>query len=82
MFFGSRALDANPLLIAKPLDDVLSNVTDRPRRVLEMDFGARDEEISQELTEGGAFCDVAQRLCFLDPAHWMQIPSLSLYRGD
>jgi hypothetical protein len=47
-----------------------------------MDFGARDEAIGQELTEGGAFCDVAQRLCFLDPAHWMQIPSLSLYRGD
>ena len=60
-----HALDANPLLIAKPPDDVRSAVTDRPRRVLEMDFGARDEAIGQELTEGGAFCDVAPRLCFL-----------------
>ena len=55
VFFGSHALDANPLLIAKPPDDVRSAVTNRPRQVLEMDFGARDEEISQELTEGGAF---------------------------
>jgi hypothetical protein len=29
-----------------------------------MDFGARDEAIGQELTEGGAFCDVAPRLFF------------------
>ena len=76
VFFGSRALDANTLLIAKPPDDVRSAVTDRSRRVLEMDFGARDEAIGQELTEGGAFCVVAPRLCFLDRARWMQIPSL------
>ena len=55
VFFGSRALDANPLLIAKPQDDVQSAVTSRPRQVLEMDFGAQDEGISQELTEGGDF---------------------------
>ena len=55
VFFGSRVLDANPLLIAKLPDDVRSAVTNRPRRVLEMDFGARDEAISQELTEGGGF---------------------------
>jgi len=30
-----------------------------------MNFGAQDEAINQELTEGGAFCDVAPRLCFL-----------------
>ena len=59
VFFGSRALDANPLLIAKPPDDVRSAVTDRSRRVLEMDFGARDEAIGQELTEGGGFSDPA-----------------------
>ena len=76
MFFGSRALDANPLLIAKPPDDVQSAVTDCPCRVLEMDVGAQDEAIGQELTEGGAFCVVAVRLCFLDRARWMQIPSL------
>jgi len=76
VFFGSRALDANPLLIAKPPDKVRSDVTNRPRRVLEMDFGAQDEAIGQELTEGGAFCDVAPRLCFLNRARWMQIPSL------
>ena len=55
VFFGSRALDANPLLLAKPPDDVRSAVTDHPHRVLEMDFGARDEAIGQELTEGGGF---------------------------
>jgi len=55
VFFGSRALDANPLLIAKPQDDAQSAVTDRPRQVPEMNFGARDETISQELTEGGGF---------------------------
>ena len=59
VFFGSRALDANPLLLAKPPDGVRSAVTDRPRRVLEMDFGARDEAIGQELTEGGGFSDPA-----------------------
>ena len=59
VFFGLRALDANPLLISKPPDDVRSAVTDRPRQVLEMDFGARDEEISEELTEGGGFTDAA-----------------------
>jgi hypothetical protein len=59
VFFGSRALDANPLLLAKPPDDVRSAVTDRPRRVLDMDFGARDEAIGQELTEGGGFSDPA-----------------------
>jgi hypothetical protein len=59
VFFGSRALDANPLLIAKQPDDVRSAVTNRPRQVLKMDFGARDEEIRQELTEGGGFLDVA-----------------------
>ena len=37
-----------------------------------MDFGARDEDISQELTEGEAFCNVVLRLCFL---RWIQIPS-------
>jgi hypothetical protein len=49
--------------IAKPLDDVQSAVTDRPRQVLEMDFGARDEEIRQELTEGGAFWTQPWFLC-------------------
>jgi len=44
VFFGSRALDANPLLIAKRQDDLRSAVTNPPRQVLEMDFGARDEE--------------------------------------
>jgi hypothetical protein len=40
-----------------------------------MDFGAWDEEIGQELTEGGAFCDVAPDVFFFDCARWMQIPS-------
>ncbi len=61
VFFGSCALDANPL-IANRLDDDQSTVTNRPRHVLEMHFGARDDEIGQELTEGGALWDVAPQM--------------------
>ena len=47
----------------KPPDDVRTAVADRPRRVLEMDFGAWDEEIGQELTEGKAFWTRPWFLC-------------------
>jgi hypothetical protein len=59
----------------KPLDDIQTAVADRSRQVFEMDYGALDEEIGQELTEGGAFCDVAPAVFFFDRARWMQIPS-------
>jgi hypothetical protein len=58
VFFGcflDRARWMQIPSIAKPPDDVRSAVTNRPCQVLEMDVGARGEEISQELTEGGAF---------------------------
>ncbi len=53
-----------PSFMEKPPDDIQTAVADRSRWVLEMDFGAWDEEIGQELTEGGAFCDVAPAVFF------------------